>query len=162
MLLHNQTKHKLEWIGAGRPYNWEPYGACEIPEEMVQPLLAQKFPVGLVQVTPERKASAAADDERAAVRSDEVLKLREALATAEADARTARDEVRSAEERRTQAEARSEELSNRCNGLQRELEGAQADAKAAEDLLRETTQKLELAEASKRVAANKKTDQRAG
>jgi predicted nucleic acid-binding Zn-ribbon protein len=146
MLLHNQTQHRLDWEALGRKYRWDAYGACEVPGDLVAHLVAQKFPVAEIPVAPETKARRVAEEERATIRSDEYLRLKESLAAAEADAKAARAEIQAAESRRETAEARSVALSDRVRALESELASAKADTKAAEELIAETTRKLELTE----------------
>jgi len=146
MLLHNQTPHRLDWEALGIKYRWDAYGTCEVPDGLVQSLFGQKFPVAEVPVAPEAKARLVAEAERAAVRADEVLNLKEQLAAAESDAKAARSEVKAAEARRDGAESAAAKGAERIAKLERDLATAKADTKAAEELLAETTRKLEILE----------------
>jgi chromosome segregation ATPase len=145
MLLHNQTRLRLNWDASGRRFTFEPFGSCEVPEELVPHIRAQKVPVGEVPVTPERKAHAAAEEGAAEIRNDELRVLRERVVLAEADSKAARAEVSAAEERRDTAEAQVGALRARITALESELAAAKADANAAEELVHEQSKKLEVA-----------------
>lgn len=144
-LLHNQTSEPIEWKSGARLFKWQPYAAAEVPSELVAPLRAQKFPVSEVPVTPERKAAAIAESEQIRIRSDEVTALRTQLALAKADVEAARQEVCAAEDRRSASEKLAEGATAKALALESDLASTRADLKAAEELLREMTQRLELA-----------------
>lgn len=155
MLLHNQTKDRRVWDGGGKRFEWEPFGSCEVPDEIVPFLKKQRFPVGPVAVPPETKARAVVDAELAAAASDRETRLRRELEQANAKAAVAAEAVERAELAKTEAQAESLRLGNRVRELETELARSRADVKAAEEMLTEQTRKLEASEHKSAMAGAK-------
>lgn len=87
MKLYNQTRKPLRFDNtAGIKILWDPYGAANVPDDLVAALKEQGFPVGPTPVAPETKAVAIAEDASAEQRSDTVEKLKAELATVKAQA----------------------------------------------------------------------------
>lgn len=45
MLLHNQRGVAISWDDGGY-FKWEPFGSCEVPDELAELIKATGFPVG--------------------------------------------------------------------------------------------------------------------
>ena len=56
MLLHNQRGAEISW----EDFSWAPYGACDVPDELVPLIKSTGFPVGVAPVPPKEKAARAA------------------------------------------------------------------------------------------------------
>lgn len=145
MLLYNQRREPLTWDARGKVYTWEPFGTCEVPDDLFPHIKAQKVPVDLAPVAPEIKAATVVDEQRSAARADEVLQLKEALRLAKADAASARQAAEDAESRRQDAEsglATAEKAIEHQKAVAKQFED---NLRACEELLADTSRKLDLA-----------------
>jgi hypothetical protein len=145
MLLYNQKRHPLTWDAQGKIYEWEAFGVCDVPDDLVPHVKSQKVPVDVAPVAPEIKAAVIVDEQRAASRSDEVLQLKEALRLAEADAAAARQAVESAEARKRDAEAETADAAKAIREEKARAAQFEADLRACEQLLADTSRKLDVA-----------------
>lgn len=150
MLVFNQTKNPVafEHGTRRRPYEFEAYGPCEVPEEVFEHMKAQRFPVSVVPVPSPQKAAAVVDSERDATRADELEKLKAELSAARLEGDAAKDAATAAEKRREAAEG---ELATSQKTVLEQTERAsrlEADCKASGELLGETARKCEEAEAA--------------
>jgi hypothetical protein len=81
MLLWNQKRHSFSEKLAGKLYSWGPYGSCEVPDELVDDLIAQGMPLKASQVSPQVKTSDAlsaeqrAEDEKLATQLQKQLNI---------------------------------------------------------------------------------------
>ena len=58
MILHNQTKNRLEWDSDGKHYTCEPWGPIDVPDELVDCFRRMGLPLGQSPVAQETKATA--------------------------------------------------------------------------------------------------------
>lgn len=145
MLLYNQKRQPLAWDAGGKSFSWEPFGTCEVPDELVPHIKAQKVPVDVAPVAPEIKASVIVDEQRSVARSDEVLQLKEALRLANADAAAARQAAESAEARKRDAEIDTADAGKALKEEKARSKQFEADLHACEQLLADTSRKLDAA-----------------
>lgn len=152
MLLYNQIRQPLSWDARGQVYNWEPFGSCTVPDDLLPHIRSQKVPVDVAPIAPEIKASAIVDEQREAERGDTVFKLRAALTKAEAEASVAKATVEDAEKGRAEAELATKEAKSALREEQARSTQFQADLRAAEQLLAEAMRKLDKFEAVQKVS----------
>lgn len=126
MLLHNQLNAPISWEALGAVYSWEPYGALELPDELVPLIRSEGFPVDVAPVPPREKSGRAAAEAAAHATESETAK---ALAAA-------REQVNEAEERARVAKAAAEAADLRAAGLRGELDGANSQILALNEEVR--------------------------
>jgi chromosome segregation ATPase len=108
MLLHNQTGNRLLWEALGKTFAWDPYGPCDIPDDLVEHIKLEGFPVAATPVSPKEKAQRAVESQHDGEKDAEIKRLRSSLEDAEARVTEAERAVQSAATR--QAEAMQSEL----------------------------------------------------
>lgn len=143
MLFHNQGKNEIVWEAAGRKFRFGPYDSCDIPDEFVPHLRAQKVNVDTMPVPSAAKVRALAAEQEVAVRSDEGRKLLARIGALEADLKAANEQVVAAEKRRDEALSDLAAKSKENEQLQADLAKAKADAHEAEEVLGTTLRELE-------------------
>lgn len=93
MRLYNQTGQKLRWEDGAFKYVWDPYGFKEVDERLVEHMKAQKLPVDVSPVSPERRAKAEVDAATEAALNDQARKLSQELEAVNGDLSAARLEL---------------------------------------------------------------------
>lgn len=166
MILHNQKGASVSWEANGREYRWDPYGACEVPDELVPHLKAQGFPADVAPVPPKEKAERAAASLTDDAKTAEIEKLTKELSTAQALAGEAKRAAEAADLRATAARSEVDGLKDAVRAKDEQLRTAQTDVAEYERMLVETNTKnqdladqLRLAEAAKHPAASKSSKQ---
>lgn len=149
MLLYNQKNACVTWTGAGKEYAWEPYGSCEVPENLFPHIQRQGFPVDTVPVPPKVKAKVAVDTEQAAHDAAEITQLRAKLEQAESVAAEARKACEAASDRANASDSKAAELLSRLNTLQAQFDAAKSEIAEYEKLLTESDAKNAAAEKAK-------------
>lgn len=99
MLLHNQVAKAIEYQFQGVTYKWDPHGARDVPDQLVEFLQLEGFPVAITPVTAQSKATQAADALAVEQETKETHKLRGQVEELKAKVRAAEATAKAAEER---------------------------------------------------------------
>lgn len=142
MLLHNQRGAALSWEANGVPYEWEPYGSCEVPDMWLPVLRGQGFPVDVSPVPPQTKADDAARAEQEAVASSQVTQLKEQLAKATASSAESAKAAELSASRETKALERLKDSEDKNKTLRDQLATAKHEISEYEKLLAESMAKV--------------------
>lgn len=114
MILHNQRGASVSWEADGTVYKWEPYGACELPDNLVPLIKSEGFPVDVTSVTPKERAQIAASLASDSEVEQALEQTRKSLALAETRLLEAKSAAEAADLRagalRTELDAASERL----------------------------------------------------
>lgn len=139
MLLHNQRGAAVSWEAHGRTYDWAPYGACDLPDDLVPLIKSEGFPVDVAPIPPKEKAerSAALMAESGAAATIE--KLRSDLATAEARAQEAKAAAEASDIRATAVRAEADGAKERIRVLEEETRTLRTDATEYERMVADSS-----------------------
>jgi hypothetical protein len=129
MLLHNQRGSRIAWEDGG--FEWEPYGACEVPDGIVDLIKSTGFPVDVAPVAPREKARRAAEQQSESELEAELEKAKKALLASEDAASQAKAAAEAADIRATQVRAEAD----RARVLDEEVRALRADATEFEKML---------------------------
>lgn len=140
MLLHNQRGAPISWEAHGRIYRWEPYGACELPDDLVPLLKGQGFPVDVTPVPAKAKAEQAAVVLSDDAKTQEITRLRKELADAEARAAEAKQAAEAADLRGTAARADADAVQETVRVQDEQIRTLRRDADEYQKLLAEAGQ----------------------
>lgn len=157
MLLHNQRGATVSWEANGQVYEWAPYGACELPDNLVPLIKSEGFPVDVAPVPPKAKAERAA---ALATESEAALALQRAqkdLADALDVAQEARAAAAAADVRATAVREEADAAKERVLALEEEVRTLRSDAAAFEKLIAESSAKVAKLEAQLKVDAQAKS-----
>lgn len=142
MLLHNQRGAVISYEFRRKVYTWDAYGACEVPDELLEFLRLEGFPVDTSPVPPREKAERAAalitDDAKTA----EIEKLRKDLADAEARFGEAKRSAETAELRATAARTDADDLEDKVRGLEEQVRALKSDASVYEKMIADQTAEI--------------------
>ncbi len=130
MLLHNQRGSRIAWEDGG--FEWEPYGACEVPDGLVPLIKSTGFPVDVAPVAPREKARRAAEQQsESELESEleaELEKAKRALLASEDATTQAKAAAQAADIRATQVRADADQAIERVRVLDEEVRALRADA----------------------------------
>jgi chromosome segregation ATPase len=143
MLLHNQTNRPLRWEANGIGYEWEPYGSCEVPDIWLPHIRSQGVRVDVSAVAPQKKAEIAAQVEREAQASSELVHAQQRLAEAEGRAAQAAKAAEISSTRETKALELLENAEAKIRTQHKQIEALKADAAEYEKLLTEANARIE-------------------
>lgn len=139
MLLHNQRGALVSWEAHGRTYEWAPYGACELPDDLVPLIKSEGFPVDVAPVPPKEKAERTAalmvESDAAAT----IEKLRNDLANAEARAQEARAAAEASDIRATGVRAEADAAKERVRVLEEETRTLRSDSTEYERMVADSS-----------------------
>jgi hypothetical protein len=93
MRLYNQTKHNLSWKIDGVQYECEAWGPIRIPDELLYAIKSRGLPLDVTPVAPEHRAQARIADQEESDREKPLLALKKAADEAQANERSAKQEV---------------------------------------------------------------------
>jgi hypothetical protein len=133
MLLHNQRGSRIAWEDGG--FEWEPYGACEVPDGIVDLIKSTGFPVDVAPVAPREKARRAAEQQSESELEAELEKAKKALLASEDAASQAKAAAEAADIRATQVRAEADQAIERARVLDEEVRALRADATEFEKML---------------------------
>lgn len=142
MLLHNQRGAPVSWEANGVVYEWAPYGACELPDNLVPLIKSEGFPVDVAPVPPKEKADRAA---ALATESETVAALERARKEADlADgrAREAKAAAEAADVRATGIRAELDSANEKCRVLEEQVRSLRADATEYEGMLSASSKEI--------------------
>lgn len=143
MLLHNQRGASVSWEANGQVFSWEPYGSCEIPDELVEHIKSEGFPVAVTPVAPKERAERAAAEVSESQQASELVRLRKELEQTKAQLRDALATAESSDQRANAARADADGAAARVQTLEQEAAALRKDAVAFEKLLAESGAELE-------------------
>lgn len=135
MLLHNQRGAPLSWEANGKTYEWEPYGACEVPDELVTHIKSEGFPVGIAPVAPKERADRAAAQATEAETSVALDKARKELGLVSTKLQDAVATAEAADVRASKAQTEADAAVAKGRALEEEARSLRKDAAEYEDLL---------------------------
>ena len=138
MLLHNQRGASVSWEASGRVFEWEPYGSCEIPDELVPHIKAEGFPVSVSPVAPKERAERAAAEASESQQAAELVRLRKELEQAKTQLRDALATAEASDRRANAAQADADGAAVRIRTLEQEATGLRKDAAEYDRLLAES------------------------
>jgi chromosome segregation ATPase len=146
MKLFNQTRKPLQFDNSsGIVIRWEPYGAANVPDELVAALRQQRFPVEVTPVAPEVRATAIAQEAAAEQRGDQLEVLKAEVATAKASEVTAKKSAEDALSQLADLQADVKAAEAKASEQHARAESLSADKRALEAKLEETAKQLESA-----------------
>ncbi len=143
MLLHNQKNAPISWEADGVSYKWEPFGACEVPDQWLEHLRAQNFPVDVSPVPPQAKVEQVSAEERAALESSAIVQLKKKLADAEARGAAAAEATEAAERRETKANEAAAAAEAKVGGLEEQIKLLRSDQSEYEKMVSEANAKAQ-------------------
>jgi hypothetical protein len=135
MLLHNQRGAPLSWEANGTVYGWEPYGACELPDELVPLIKSEGFPVSVTPVAPKERANRAAEQAAEAEASVALEQARKELALVATRLQDAVAVAEASDVRASKARAEADESLAKVRALEEEARSLRKDAAEYERLL---------------------------
>jgi hypothetical protein len=133
MLLHNQRGSRITWEDGG--FEWEPYGACEVPDALVPLIKSTGFPVDVAPVAPREKARRAAEQHSESASEVEIEAAKKALLAAEDAANQAKCATEAADIRAAQVRVEADQAIERARVLDEEVRVLRADAPVFEKMI---------------------------
>ncbi len=128
MLLHNQRGATVSWEAHGRVYEWAPYGACELPDDLVPLIKSEGFPVDVVPVPPKEKAERTAALMAESDAEATIEQLRKDLATASALAQESKAAAEASDIRASSVRDEADAAKERVRVLEEEVRTLRTDA----------------------------------
>lgn len=135
MRLFNQTKNHLSWSMGGAAYACEPWGAVDIPEELVAPAKARGLPLDVAPVAPDSRAKQRIADEEAAAKQNATIALQRKLEEANAALDSAKREIGALHAQCSEAKSALRLSEKEVSKLNARIATLLADKEAAEQLL---------------------------
>jgi hypothetical protein len=142
MLLHNQRGARVSWEAAGQVFEWEPYGACDIPDELVPHIKSEGFPVSISPLAPKERADLVAAEIEKSQQSSVIGQLRNELERTRAQLREAVATAEISDRGANAARAEADSAASRASALEQEAASLRKDAAEYEKLLAESAAEL--------------------
>ena len=137
----NQTKTPLKWSIGKKNFECEPWGAVDVPAELVDSCKRRGVPIAATAIAAEVRAARRKEDNVAAASDQAFQALRSEAAEAKASAKSAQEQ---AGELQSQVEAQAVELREKAEEAEKmsaELAEAKAEVAALSKQLEEVTKK---------------------
>lgn len=141
MLLHNQRGAAISWDGDVE-YKWEPYGACDVPDELVPLIRATGFPVDVAPVAPREKARRAVEAASESEQTTALEAAKAALASAVDATGEAKAAAAAADARATEARKDADQFKERVRVLEEEARTLRGSATDLETLVSEKSREI--------------------
>lgn len=135
MRLFNQTKNQLGWSLGDVAYSCEPWGAVDVPEDVVKLTLARGLPLDFAPVSAEQRAHQRISDEQEASKADALRALKGQADSAQAAGRAVKEELGRCQVELSSARDSLRDALKRSESLADQLSRMKADKDAAEQLL---------------------------
>ncbi len=142
MLLHSQRGAPLSWEANGVVYEWAPYGACELPDNLVPLIKSEGFPVDVAPVPPKEKADRAAALATESEAAAALEHARKDLDMANARAQEAKSAAEAADLRATALRADLDAATERNRVLEEEVRSLRADATEYEGMINASSKEV--------------------